>query len=360
MSSAGTVLRVGSVTGNFQSESPLHPAAQAFLADAFDRGWADPAKVHRESRQANILLNEAKETLAGHLGIRIDQVEFLADPSLGFHLGISGLLEAKSHLYYSSVARSEVFAVAGPSEFTKLPVQLDGSTDYPGGGEKDVLAWQSANGETGIISKSPTEFRGKIFVDATASGELVALPQRWSTALWNSKSWQGPAGLGIFAIKDQSRWHNPLPHIDKKKISSEFSLPLALASAIALEAHVSDYQKQLDYLRRQNLQIRSFLQRELADVDIAGEIQDTLVHLLSFSILYTDAQYLVSELDRRGFAVDSGSACSSANMEPSHVLAAMGILTHGNIRMNLQSSVEPSAVDEFLKVLQELVLEART
>ena len=351
---------MGSVTGSFQSESPLHPTAQAFLGDAFERGWADPSKVHQESRYANILLNEAKETIATHLGIRHDQVEFLADPTLGFHLGISGLLETDSHLYYSAVDRSEVFAVAGLSRSTSLPVGLDGSTQYPSGSERDVLAWQSANGETGIISHSPEEFHGQIFVDSTASGALVALPQRWSTALWNSRSWSGPAGLAIFAVKDKSRWLNPLPHLEKKISSSEFSLPLALASAIALDAYASDYLKNLEMIRAQNSQIRSFLTREIADVDIASKIDNTLAHLLSFSILYTDSQYLVSELDRQGFAVDSGSACSSANMEPSHVLAAMGVLTHGNVRMNLNRATDSSEITEFLKVLKALVSVART
>jgi cysteine desulfurase len=350
---------VGSVTGSFQSESPLHPSAQAFLEDAFDRGWADPSKIHQESRSANILLNEAKETLAAHLGTRHDQVEFLADPTLGFHLGISGLLDSDSHLYYSAVDRSEVFAVAGRSKSTSLPVGLDGSTQYPNGNERDVLAWQSANGETGIISQSPEEFLGQIFVDSTASGDLVALPQRWSAALWNSRAWSGPAGLAIFAVRDKSRWHNPLPHLEKRISSTEFSLPLALASAIALEAHASDYRRNLETIRTQNSQIRSFLTREIADVDIASKVENTLAHLLSFSILYTDSQYLVSELDRRGFAVDSGSACSSANMEPSHVLAAMGVLTHGNVRMNLHTTADPSEITEFLKVLKALVSEAR-
>lgn len=351
---------MGSVTGNFQSESPLHPAAAAFLADAFESGWADPDKIHKSSRQANILLNEAKETFATHLGIRRDQVEFLADPAMGFHLGISGLLHPESHLYFSGIDRSEVFAVANHLDSTKLPVDLAGTTQYPSGSERDVLSWQSANGETGILSPSPQGFRGKLFADMTATGDLVPLPENWSSALWNSKAWQGPAGLGIFAVKDKSQWRNPLPHLETRISSSEFSLPLALASAIALEAHSNDFQNNLSHIQIVNSKIREFLKSEIDDVDIAGAGEGPLPHLLSFSILYTDAQYLVNELDRRGFAVDSGSACSAANMEPSHVLAAMGILTHGNIRMNLHATANSSTVDEFLHTLKVLVSEARS
>ncbi len=76
-------------------------------------------------------------------------------------------------------------------------------------------------------------------------------------------------------------------------------------------------------------------------------------------ILYIDAQILVNKLDERGFAVDSGSACNSANMEPSHVLAAMGILTHGNARLTLHPTTTNEEMEEFLQVLKEIVAELR-
>jgi len=351
---------VGSVTTNFQSESPLHPAARAFLDDAFDRGWADPAKPHQSSRQTAILLNESKEILAKHLGIRSEQVEFLADPALGYHLGISGLAQPGSQLYYSVVDRSEVFAVAEGMDSTKLPVGLNGLTTYPEATEKDVLAWQAANGETGIISFQPSTFKGRIFVDATASGPHLRMPDRWHSGLWNSQSWQGPRGLGIFALSDRSAWKNPLPHIDHNISSSNFSIPLAIASALALEGYLSDCKAEKKRIEGLNSRIREFLHSEIHDVDVAGDVAYGLPHLLSFSILYIDAQILINKLDERGFAVDSGSACNSANMEPSHVLAAMGILTHGNVRLTLHPTVKDEEIEEFLHVLKEEVAELRS
>ena len=350
---------MGSVTANFQSESPLHPAAREFLLDAFDRGWADPQKPDRSSRQAGILLNQAKEIFSVHLGIRPDQVEFLADPALGFHLGISGLRTEHSQLFYSATDRSEVFAVSSGMDSVKLPVGLNGLTTYPEASEKDVLAWQAANGETGIVSFQPSSFRGRVFVDATTSGPHLWMPDRWDAALWNSQAWQGPRGLGIFALSDRSRWKNPLPHIDHNISSSNFSIPLAIASALALEGYVSDYKAEKKRIEGLNSRIREFLHSEIHDVDVAGDVAYGLPHLLSFSILYIDAQILVNKLDERGFAVDSGSACNSANMEPSHVLAAMGILTHGNVRLTLHPTTTNEEMEEFLQVLKEIVAELR-
>ncbi len=359
MSTAGTVLRVGSITSHFQREAPLHPAARAFLEDAFDRGWADPSKIHGESRQAAILLNEAKEIFSAHLGIRRDQVEFLSDPALGFHLGISGLLADISELFYSAVDRSEIFAIANQRGGKKLPVGLDGSISYPQGRSADLLSWQVVNGETGIIAEQPREFAGRIFVDATASGAEIGLPENWSAALWNSRSWEGPAGLGVFAVADRATWSSPLPHIDQRISSNDLSVPLVMASAMALEAHTRDYSEKRDSLFFINNRIRNFLRSEIDDVDIAGSPETTVPYLLSFSLLYIDAERLVSELDRHGINVDSGSACSSANMEPSHVLAAMGLLTHGNVRLTLHNQTTVESVDDFLRRLKIIVEDFR-
>ena len=196
-------------------------------------------------------------------------------------------------------------------------------------------------------------------MDATTSGPHVGLPDSWDAALWNSQSWQGPRGLGIFALSARSRWRNPLPHIDQNISSSNYSIPLAIASALALEGYVSDFQMERKRIASHNARIREFLLSQIRDVDIAGSVENGLPYLLSFSILYIDAQILINQLDQRGFAIDSGSACSSANMEPSHVLAAMGILTHGNVRLTLHPELKDEQVEDFLRVLKEITDELR-
>ena len=66
-----------------------------------------------------------------------------------------------------------------------------------------------------------------------------------------------------------------------------------------------------------------------------GDPVERLPHVVTFSALYVDGESLVDALDRRGMVVASGSACTSSGLEPSHVLAAMGALTHGNVRVTL-------------------------
>jgi cysteine desulfurase len=351
---------MGSVTGVFTSENRLHPAARAILSEAIDKGWADPAKVHRPSRELANLLGEAKAIFARILGLREDSISFLGEPTLGFYLGVQGLLPSVSdrRLIYPMTSRQEIIAVsqASPSSLA-LAVDLDGRWEIPNSLPGDLLLWPSANGETGAQSPSPENFEGAIFVDAT-SDPMIELPKRWSAALFDSRSWSGPAGLGIFAVNDHSEWRNPLPHLDHRVVPGGYNPALAIASAVALEADLLDRKNTLAKITALNTMIRNFLQNEMSDVDIASP-SDALPHLLSFSLLYIDAEQLVDRMERRGLSIDSGSACISANLEASHVLAAMGRLTHGNVRIHLYPDHTESDVTSLLQALKEEVTALR-
>ena len=93
----------------------------------------------------------------------------------------------------------------------------------------------------------------------------------------------------------------------------------------------------------------------LSDVNVVGDPLDRLPHVLTFSLLYVDGEALVIELDRRGFALGSGSACTSSTLEPSHVLAATGMLTHGNVRVTLPlDPIAPTLDDDVNRFIAEL------
>jgi cysteine desulfurase len=98
---------------------------------------------------------------------------------------------------------------------------------------------------------------------------------------------------------------------------------------------------------------------EIPDVEVVGDPVDRLPHLVTFSCLYVDGEALVTELDRLGYAVASGSACTASTLTPSHVLAAMGALTHGNVRLSLARDATQDQVDGFLDVLPGVVARLR-
>jgi cysteine desulfurase len=95
-------------------------------------------------------------------------------------------------------------------------------------------------------------------------------------------------------------------------------------------------------------------------VEVVGDPVERLPHLVTFSCLYVDGEALLHALDRRGFAVSSGSSCTSSTLRPSHVLAAMGVLSHGNVRVSLHRESTAGQVDRFLAELPGLVARLRS
>ena len=81
---------------------------------------------------------------------------------------------------------------------------------------------------------------------------------------------------------------------------------------------------------------------------------------MTFSCLYADGERLASELDRRGVAIGSGSACASNVGLPSHVLAAVGALTHGNVRISLPIAATDAHVEHLLTELPAAVAAVRS
>jgi cysteine desulfurase len=337
------------ITGNFQSESPLHPKAFDVLHAAFESGWADPAKLSQSGAKARQLKNNALESIARALSVGVDSVVPISPTSLGYFLGLQGLFVESSTLIHGATDRKEVFAIAAKNPHHVLKSALDGKLIPENTSAKlSVLALQIANAETGVVQEcdaiNASTQSERIFLDATTSGIRVPLPDQFSTALFDSKSWYGPAELGILIVKKPSQWSNPLPHLNAAHPNFDVSLPLLLASAVALENFSTEVENADAQARKFNQDLRSAFSR-VSDADIAGSLDTTLAHMLSVSFLNCNGEELLRAIESDGFSVDSGSACTADNLQPSHVLAAMGVLTHGNIRITIHPGTTQSDID---------------
>ena len=346
--------RVVRITGNFQQERQLHPAAFNLLPELFDKGWHEPSKLNQNSRQSAILLQQSKETFASSLKVKVSEIEFLGETDLGFQLGIQGLLKQRSKLFYSAIDRQEVFAVAKTEEnqgrtINELPVDNQGVIQIGKFSIDGVLVWQIANGETGNKQSTPN-VDCQIFADCTSSGVDLLPDFDYQTGLFDSTSWAGPSGLGILVIKSNSSWRNPLPHNDLLRVPNSYSLPLVLASAVAIE----NYPKDQDIRAELKEYIINFISNQIKDVDIASNLSG-LSKQISISIKSVEADRLLLALEEAGFSVDSGSACRSADMQPSHVLAAMGRPIVGNIRLTLHKELKKEVVKNFCQALKSAI-----
>ena len=350
------------VTGNFQSETALNSlAAQAFLA-ALDSGWADPKKIGQSPRRAAILRTNALESLATNLGLKADQIEISGEVGLSYFLSLGGFLAPQRKLFYGAGDRSGVIATArshiGDSQI--IPLSPKGTLDFSTVelATNSVLSFQLANGETGALNKVPEQLPKDLLIaiDATASGNREPLPEKWSSAVFDSRAWQGPAGLAVVAIADAANWKNPLPHISAvRRTYGTFSLPLLIASAVALENFKPDDKN----IRKMSAKIRSEISREIPGSRIAGDLENSMAHLTSLIIPGCNGEEILRGLSARGLSVDSGSACTAMNLQPSHVLAAMGLPTDGNVRITLHAETTEEEVELLINALVDEVRSQR-
>jgi cysteine desulfurase len=226
-----------------------------------------------------------------------------------------------------------------------------------------VLAVQAANGEVGTVQPvaAVAELAAArdvpLFVDAAASAGRLPLPSGWAAASAGAAQWGGPAGVGVLLVRTGARWRAPFPTDDRidHRVAGFENVPGALAAAAALQAVVAEREETGARQRALVDRIRRRVAAEVPDVDVVGDPDDRLPHVVTFSCLYVEGEALVRELDKHGFAVSSGSACSASTLTPSHVLAAMGALTHGNVRVSLGRDTTEADVDAFLDVLPGVV-----
>lgn len=344
---------------NFQDLVPFGAKDLEYLNLAFSLGDSDPRWSFGPGGENGLRLQRALETMANAWGLPPATLTLHADRYLAFYLAINGVVEANSFpsVSLSLIEKKEILAIVDglPASLTRHHYRcgIDGIFDVSGDAES-LHIFQLRNGETGISQKRLPE--GPVIIDATSAlpGDLnrFDLTSRpWNAIVCDATSWGGPRGIYVLAVNPAFHWRNPLPTLDTAMPTFGANFGLTMLAALKLEEFLMFDHQSIDLMNERVREIVS----SLADVDIAGS--DTRDRL-SISFLYTESEELQRRLFVEGFLFDSGSACSSSQLEPSHVLTRMGLLSQGNVRIRFRPENLGSA-EEFAHTLVAKVGEER-
>ncbi len=356
--------------------APWHPLAREAFDRALDDGWADPRRLHAEGRRAAALLDGAREAVAAALGARTEEVVFTAKHTASLHTAVAALAGARHRtgrrVVVGAVERAAVLHAAEHGGLEREVVGVDGSgrvdaaemTDAVGRPGVALAALQAANGEVGTrqpVAAVHEAARGAgvpLLVDAGATLGHDVVPETWDALAADPADWGGGPGIGVLAVRSRVRRRSPFPEDADPWAPGGVSVPAAFAAAVSLQAVLAD--RDAEDARRRALvdRVRARV-AQIPDVEVVGDPVDRLPHVATFSFLYVDGEALLTDLDREGVAVGSGSACTSSSLEPSHVLAAMGVLTHGNVRVALDRSTTEDDVERLLAALPDAVVRVR-
>jgi cysteine desulfurase len=330
--------------------APPHPVTRQALLAALDDGWLDPGKLYTQARRARQLLDAARGSTAQALGVREDEVHFCSSGTEAALLAVRGLLAARHRrgvtFVHSAVEHSAVIQAAPgvPVGVDRLGrIDLDAFARAVAAPGVALAALMSANHEVGTVQPVDAaaalcaEAGVPLYVDAAQSVGRVDLPADWSVLSASAHKWGGPPGVGLLVVRKGVRWLDPRP------TPAPPNLPALVAAAASLRAVLADAATEAVRLAPLVDRIRSTVAATVPDVEVVGDPVDRLPHLMTFSCLYVDGEAILHALDRQGFAVSSGSSCTSSTLRPSHVLEAMGVLSHGNVRVSLHRDTGAAA-----------------
>src|SRR5829696_7132746 len=362
------------------STTPLHPLARAALVEALDE-FGDPARLYGRARRARLRLDRSREQLAAALGAAPDELIFTSGGTEAANLAVTGLARAarrRRHLVVSAVEHTSVLAparalAAQGFELTEVGVDHGGRVDPGelGAAMRDdtlLVCLQHANHEVGTVqpvreaADLAHEHGALLLVDACQTvGRLpVDLADLGADLLVGSgHKVYGPPGTGFLVASRRARLRPVLVgERERRRRAGMENLPGLAAMAAAVPARVADAPAEHDRLAGLSGRLLAGL-ATIPEVLVHGDPARRLPHLVAFSVLYIEGEALLLLLDAKGIAVHSGSSCTADTQEPSHVLAAMGAITHGSVRVSFLHDATKADVDRLLEVLPAAVADLR-
>ncbi|HVL88983.1 MAG TPA: cysteine desulfurase family protein [Actinomycetota bacterium] len=366
------------------STTPPHPAALEAMSKAATELWGDPSRLYRAARVARIALDEARAAVASVIGGRPEEIVFTSGGTESCNLGIVAGARAAAaarkpkRIVVPAVEHTAVLESAQALdgfEIVRVGVDEHGRVDLDtlrdecarGAG---LVSIQAANHEVGTIQPLADaallakQAGALIHTDACmAVGQIPVDVKALGVDLLSGSGHKayGPRGTGFLWARTGVRVRPVMVGDDRerRRRAGLENLPAIAGMAAALTARAGEIDAEMPRLRALTDRIRTQLPALIEDVQIHGHPTERLPGLVAFSLLYLEGEALLLMLDGKGIAVHSGSSCVSSAQEPSHVLAAMGALTHGSVRVSLGRGSTDEDVNAFLKELPPIVANLR-
>lgn len=381
--------------------TPIDPQVLEAMLPYFSDKFGNPGAIYELGREAKKAVTEARKKVAHILAVRENEIVFTAGGTESVNLAILGYArrnqlhgEYKGHIITTNIEHDAVLNSCAALQHqgfdvTYLSVDKNGLIKT----EQIARAIRSntilvsviyANNEIGTIEpiseigsmiKRFNDERGKknlpyiaFHTDACqAAGYLNVRPYDLNVDLLtiNGSKIYGPKGTGILYVKDTISIE-PIIYgggQEKGLRSGTENVPGIVGFAKALELAASSRQKENQRLTKLRDYFIEKLPKKIPQVLLNGHPKKRLPNNINFSILGIEGESLVLYLEAKGIYSSTGSACSAASLEPSHVILALGRKSeeaHGSLRITLGKSTTKKDLDYTLSVLPGIVKRLRS
>ena len=372
---------------DYAATTPVHPEVLKAMLPYFTGAFGNPSGIYSYGQEAKGAVEEARSRVARLIGAQEDEIAFTSGGTEADNFALKGVAFANqkkgNHIITSSI---EHHAIEHPCEqlremgarITPLPVDRYGIVDpdtvckaiTP---ETILITIMSSNNEIGTLQPLGefarlAQEKGVLFhTDAVQSaGKQPISIKEWGVDLLSlsGHKFHGPKGIGALYIRKGIKL-TPQIHGGEQEVGYRAGtepVPLIVGLGIACELAAQGMMDRSEYVS----QLRNYTERgikeKIDDIIINGHPTFRLPNTSSISFLHAIGEAIMVQLDLKGIAVSTGSACTSAADEPSHVLSAIGLapeIAKGTIRFSLSHYNTREQVDYLLEVLPEIVRKVR-
>jgi cysteine desulfurase len=339
---------------------------------------ADPGRLHSEGRATRVALEEAREQVAQLLGARPREVVFTASGTEAINTAVWGAVaraEEPVHLVTTAVEHSAVLDACNRSGAELTVVGVNGLGRFDPAevlgavrANTSLVTVQLANHEVGTVQPvaevaAACRERG-VLVHVDACMAAGHIPVDFGTlgpdlCSVTAHKFGGPKGAGALLVRRGLR----LPPFvvggaqERARRGGLEDVPAMVGFGAAAGELLGD--GRLDAEARTQRELTDRVAREVSErvggVVRYGDANERVPQLLCFGVEGVEAEPILLGLDQRGVAVHSGSACSSEALEPSPILAAMGVDADHSLRVSVGWSSTAEDVDAFLDAFPAVV-----
>jgi len=343
--------------------------------------YGNPSSLHQPGRRARAALDTAREKVAALVNAHPSQVVFTSGGTEANNLAFKGVATRRAPGLLA-LSAAEHASVMGPAQALARQgwqlehVMLDGSGRLDGDSLQSVLdscpallALMMANNETGVLFDvagvaaatreagtvllvDAVQAVGKLPVDFAASGaHLMSL---------SAHKIYGPKGVGALIV-DKALDIEPLLHgggQEKGRRAGTENVAAIAGFGKAAELALAELEQRRTHMRELQRHLEQRLRAEIPKIVLFGTDAERLPNTTYFAIPGIDGETLLGTLDQAGMAVASGSACGSGDVDPSHVLLAMGVergLASAAVRVSLGKDSRREEIDAFVDQLKTQV-----
>ncbi len=361
--------------------TPLHPEVLEAMLPVLRENFGNPSSVHSFGRSVRVQLDEAREKVAKLIGAHSSEIIFTSGGTEANNFALLGvsLMDKKKHIITSKVEHPSVLNPCRQLEeqgieVFYLDVDCDGRIDVNELESRitqstSLISLQHANSETGVLQdiqrvSDIARKKGVLFhTDAVQSVAKVPFSLKKFPVDMLSISahkFNGPKGVGaLYLKKGTPSLFSPVygGSQEKKRRGGTENVPGVIGFGKASEL-ATERVKQKTKIAELRDYFLNRIYKMIPGTKLLGDKKNRLPNTLNIGFGGLQGDTLLVALDLDGVAVSTGSACSSGNGLPSHVLKAMGIpdeTINSSIRFSLGEKTSKSQLDKAVEILVKAV-----